>query len=133
MTSVLLFCVVAGILVVVLLPAEALGARSGRIRSLTEMQSWFVHGALFAMLGGAVGLRLAAPRPSRLTMIWALSAGLLIVAFATASEFAQFAVSGRTASVGDWTADLIGTIVGLAVAATIGPPILDWLTSTNGD
>lgn len=127
LTSLALLCVVAGILIAVLLPAGNLGASEGRLRSLSEEQSWLVHGALFASLGLTVGLRLAASAPSRLTPEWMVTAALLIVVFATLSEFAQLRVDGRNAALGDWVADLVGTASGLLIAAALGPPTIAWL------
>lgn len=130
-TSVGLFCVVAGILIAVLLPAGSLGASDGRLRSLSEEQSWIVHGILFTTLGLAVGLRLAAAGAHRITANGLLAAALLIVGFATLSEIAQLQVDGRNAAIGDWMADLIGTAVGLTLAASLGPPIIDRLLGTR--
>lgn len=127
-TSLLLFSVIAGILIAVLLPADALGGNDGRLRHISERESWVIHAALFTALGGAVGLRLAAPDPSKLTANWLLTATTLIVAFATVSEIAQMQVNGRNAGIGDWIADMIGMALGLTVAGAIGPPVLDWLT-----
>jgi VanZ family protein len=127
LASLALFGVVAGILVAVLLPAGSLGASEGRLRSLSEEQSWLVHGALFATLGFTVGLRLAAPEPSRLTLGWLATTAVLIVIFATLSEFAQLRVDGRNAALGDWVADLVGTASGLLIASALGPPTVAWL------
>jgi len=127
-SSFLVFAVIAGILVAVLLPADSLGGNEGRLRSISERESWVIHAAMFTALSGAVGLRLAAADPSRLSANWLLPAIAMIVAFATVSEFAQVQVDGRNAGVGDWVADLIGTAIGLTIAGTIGPPVLDWLT-----
>lgn len=127
LASLALFGVVAGILVAVLLPAGSLGASEGRLRSLSEEQSWLVHGALFATLGLTVGLRLAASDPSRLTPSWVVASVLLIVVFATLSEIAQLQVAGRNAALGDWVADLTGTALGLIIAASLGPPTIGWL------
>lgn len=124
LTSLALAGAVVVILVAVLLPAGNLGASDGRLRSVSEAQSWLIHGALFGGLGLTVGARLAAAEPSRLTRGWVVASAVLMVAFATVSEVAQLQVDGRNAAVGDWVADLVGSAVGLSVAATIGPPAI---------
>lgn len=127
LTNAALLCVIAGILVALLLPARELGDSDGRLRTMSEVRSWFAHGLLFTVLGLVVGLQLAAPDPSRLTRGWVLAAVVAIVTFAAGSEFAQLAVEGRNATFGDWVADLVGMTLGLAAAATIGPPLIDRL------
>jgi FtsH-binding integral membrane protein len=127
LASLALLCVVAGILIAVLLPAGNLGASEGRLRSLSEAQSWLVHGALFATLGLTVGFRLAASEPTRFTLRWVVTAAVLVVVFATLSELAQLRVDGRNAAFGDWVADLVGTASGLLIASALGPPTIAWL------
>ena len=130
--NVALIAVVVVTLVVVLAPATSLGDPDGLIRSISAQQSWLVHAALFAVLGMTAGLRLATPHPSLLTSGWLLIAALLISAFATTGELAQVQVDGRSASVGDWTADLVGTSLGLAVAVRLSPSAIDWITRDPG-
>ena len=127
-----LLAVVFGILVVVLLPAGSLGSPDGPIRSLSEHQSWGVHATLFAALGVVVGIRLAAPIPSLLTPVWLLVAVVAIGLLATVTELAQLQVEGRNAALGDWLADLSGTMFGLALAVGIAPTAITWLTGERG-
>lgn len=126
--NVALLAVVAAIIVVVMLPAGLLGSPDGPVRSLSERQSWFIHGSLFAMFGLVVGIRLAAPIPAWLTPGWLMVALAAIVCLATGTEFAQTQIDGRNASLGDWMADLTGALCGLAIAAGFGPAAIARLT-----
>ena len=129
LTSAALLCVIAGILVAVLLPATSLGDEGSALRSLSQEESWVVHAMLFSALGLTVGLRLAAADPRRTTTNWVVASVVLIAAFATATEVAQLGAEGRTPSVGDWIADLIGMAIGLTIAARYGPPAIDRLVA----
>jgi VanZ family protein len=131
--NVALLGVVAGILVVVLLPADLLGSPDGPVRSLSERQSWFIHGSLFAMLGLVAGTRLAAPVPAWFTAGWLLVLAVAIVCLATGTELAQTQIEGRQPSLGDWMADLTGALCGVAIAIGFGPGVIARVTGEAGD
>ena len=91
--------------------------------------SWFdklVHGALYLVLGWLVGLALCASGNRR------FGAGLLAVValavFALLDEVHQRWLPGRVPSVGDWSADILGATIGLAVGMimwnALQPPVL---------
>ena len=126
--NIALLLLIVGILVIVLLPGDALGSANGRIRSVSERESWLIHATLFATLAGTAGLRLVSPLPSLLTVRGLLVTVLLIAILATTTEFAQLQVSGRNATMADLLADLTGMTIGLAVAITIGPLIVARIT-----
>ena len=76
-----------------------------------------VHGALYFVLGWLVAAALsAAGRRS----VGGFVAGLVGLAFfAALDEVHQLWVPGRVTSVGDWTADLVGATLGLAVGMLV--------------
>jgi VanZ family protein len=71
-----------------------------------------VHGGLYMVLGWLVGIALCAAG-RRTTGTWALAI-LALATFGLLDEAHQRWVPGRVASLGDWTADVIGATIGLA-------------------
>ena len=66
-----------------------------------------IHIMLFALLGGAASVALRH---------WPISLLLsLLVALAALSELVQFWIPGRTPRISDFTADVVGAVVGVAV------------------
>jgi hypothetical protein len=120
--------VVAGILVVTLLPANRLGSEDGVLRSITEQQSWAIHASMLAVLGGVVGTRIAI-MPARARADVLLVAVVLIVLLASGTELGQELVAGRGPSIGDWIADLAGAGAGLAMGVRYGPSLVAHLVS----
>lgn len=129
LSNLMVVAMFALILVAVLLPASSLGGQEGRLRSLTEEESWVVHGALFAGLGGTIGFRLVTAGRDGVAASWVLAAAVVIAAFATLTEVAQLGVNGRTAAIGDWIADLLGMTAGLSFALAVGPLAVEWATA----
>lgn len=71
-----------------------------------------VHFGMYGVLGFLVTRALVRPR----TSVDLLAALAWMTVFAMLDEVHQFWIPGRDASVGDWTADILGATVGLLVA-----------------
>jgi VanZ family protein len=71
-----------------------------------------VHFGMYGVLGFLVTRALVRPR----TRVDLLAALAWMTVFAMLDEVHQAWIPGRDASVGDWTADLLGATVGLLVA-----------------
>ena len=67
------------------------------------------HFSVYAMLGALTARALLSPRTVRALVV---AAGFIAV-FGALDEVHQLWVPGREASVWDWTADLLGCVVGL--------------------
>jgi VanZ family protein len=71
-----------------------------------------IHFSMYAILGYLVARALAWPRP-RFQLVAALAS---MTVFAMLDELHQLWIPGRDASIGDWSADVLGAMVGLLVA-----------------
>lgn len=79
-----------------------------------DVFNYSAHAAAYAVLGGLLWRALAQGRrggaqPMR------VQAGLLAALYAASDEFHQHFIPGRTASVWDWLADVLGVILALAM------------------
>ena len=94
------------ILVISSVPIPAVGAPEGTDKG--------VHGLLYLVLGFLAGRSLLAGRS---TPVWQLLALLIaLAAFGAIDEAHQMLLAARTADVRDWVADVLGSIVGVALA-----------------
>lgn len=83
----------------------------------TDSTDKVIHAVAYAVLAALVALAwYATGRPIRWTYL--LAAGLVIVLYGALDEWTQIPV-GRDGSVGDWVADVVGTAIGLALAALL--------------
>jgi VanZ family protein len=75
-----------------------------------------VHGMLYLVLGWLVARAIAVDPPQRQSVLsfMSLLAGLAL--FAALDEWHQQWISGRSADVRDWGADLFGAMIGIAAA-----------------
>lgn len=94
------------ILVISSLPVPAVDAPAGTDKG--------VHGLLYLVLGFLAGRSLLA---GRVVPVWQLLALLIALAtFGAIDEAHQMLLATRTADVRDWVADVLGSMVGLAIA-----------------
>ena len=75
-------------------------------------QDWLGHGAGFAVLGALLVLAAGAGRRAKVVAI----ALVVALVWAAISEVGQALVPGRTVSLTDWLADVVGGGLGLGVA-----------------
>ena len=89
-----------------------------------EQASWVLHAALFGLLGVSLALWFASSSPGHRSPMRTLAMLVLVVwIFAAATEFAQSGIDGRSASVGDWIADMVGVLAGLLLAPMVLRPL----------
>lgn len=112
----LLLCSLTLIVTATMLPNTALAWLRSEYRWLGQPLNWienrsqiigWIHLLLFALLGAVARLVLSRWR------IALLLASL--VALAALSELVQFWIPGRTPRISDFTADVVGAVVGVAV------------------
>ncbi len=78
------------------------------------------HALLFALLGVPVALRYATSRAATRSPVRVLGMVLLAIwIFAAVTELAQGPIAGREPSLGDWIADMVGALIGLAVGSLL--------------
>lgn len=113
----------AAILLFTLSPGGSATSGSGLIDAMAEIYgtpeqaSWVLHAVLFGLLGVALALWFATSSAVRAAPVRSLA--MLVLAlwiFAAATELGQLAVEGRSATLGDWIADMLGALVGLFAA-----------------
>jgi VanZ family protein len=122
---------VLAILLFTLSPGDAYTSGSWLLDKMADIYgtrqqaSWVLHAGLFALLGASLALWFAssptsrrAPRRTLLMLV------LAIWIFAAADEIAQGWIEGRSASLGDWIADMVGVLIGLMLAPLVLRPLL---------
>jgi len=78
----------------------------------------FAHAGVYAVLALLVALALSRRRP-RVTLALALVALILAAAYGVSDEVHQGFVPGRDPSIADWSADVVGSTLGVAAATLL--------------
>ncbi len=91
------------------------------LRSPVPWADKVVHGVLYLVLGGLLGVALAVRGRTGLGT-WALAL-LSLAVFAALDEAHQTWLPHRVASTSDWVADVIGATLGLALGMRLGADV----------
>ena len=91
------------------------------LRSPVRWADKGVHGLLYLVLGGLVGVALAVRGRAGIGS-WTLAL-LSLALFAALDEVHQLWLPGRAASAADWVADVVGGTIGLGLGMRLGTDV----------